>query len=163
LDDAAPSAEPKRLKLRAIDDEDLAVLAAFLQDAIVSVSEMAYLPQESRFALAVCRFRWEAAVGEKPDDLPEDVFERVTCAVTIDAVREPKYRGFSLKERTRLMPLLTATYEDGAVLLTFGGGAALKLAVDRLDFRMEDFGVCWPTRQKPEHDALHSEPNGPET
>ncbi len=156
MDDAAPSAEPKRLKLRAIDDEDLAVLAAFLQDAIVSVSEMAYLPEERRFALAVCRFRWERAVAENPEDLPEDVFERVSCAVVIDGVREPKYRGFSLKERNRLMPLLTATYEDGAVIMTFGGGAALKLVVENLDFRMEDFGACWPTRQKPEHDEQGS-------
>jgi hypothetical protein len=49
------------------------------------------------------------------------------------------------------MPLLTATFDDGAVMLTFGGGAALKLAVGRLDLRIEDFGECWPTRQIPQH------------
>jgi len=142
-----PESADGPLKLRAIDSDDLSVLAAFLQDAIADVSDMAYLPEERRFALVVCRFRWERALTA----LPEEAFERISCAITIDGVNGPKYRGFSLKQRNRLMPLLTATYDDEAVLLTFGGGAALKLPVDRLDFRMEDFGTCWPTKQKPQH------------
>jgi hypothetical protein len=147
MDELSP-VKDEPLKLRAIDKQDLAVLAAFLQDAIANVSEMAYLPESRQFVLVVCRFRWERVVA---GDIG-DIFERVSCAVTIDGVDEPKYRGFSLKERSRLMPLLTVTFEDGAVLLTFGGNAALKLAVDALDLRIEDFGSCWPTKQKPEHE-----------
>jgi hypothetical protein len=135
------------LKLRAIDHEDLAVLAAFLQDAIANVSEMAYLPDDKRFVLAVCRFRWERVFDENP----ETVFERVSCAITVQGVEDPKYRGFDVKERNRTMPLLTVTYDGGSVLLTFGGDAALKLPVSSLDLRIEDFGECWPTTQKPEH------------
>jgi hypothetical protein len=148
--DSAQPPEPDRLKLRAVDAEDLAVLAAFLQDAIVSVSEMAFVPEERRFVLIVQRFRWERAVQEGADDS----FERVSCAISIEGVDQPKYRGFSMKERGLLMPLLTATLEDGAVVLTFGGGAALRLAVDRLDLRIEDFGACWPTRQMPRHGTI---------
>ncbi len=148
MGDAAANPEFQPLKLRAVDSEDLAVLAAFIQDAIVNVSEMAYLPDERRFVLVVTRFLWERAVTMAEGD----VFERVSCAITIEGVAEPKYRGFSLKDRNRLMPLLTATHEDGAVLLTFGGDAALKLPVDSLDFRFEDFGPCWPTTQKPAHE-----------
>ena len=153
MEDGAPPPMPDQgseagpLKLRAIDTEDLAVLAAFLQDAIANVSEMAYLPEERRFVLAVCRFRWERALSETP----EEVFERVSCAVTIEEVEDPKYRGFDLKERNRTMPLLTVTFDGAAVLLTFGGDAALKLPVSGLDLRIEDFGECWPTKQKPEH------------
>jgi len=152
MDAAEPSPEPKRIRLRAVDAEDLKVLAAFLQDAIADVSEMAFLPGERRFALVVCRFRWERALSASP----EEAFERVSCAITIEHVDQPKYRGFSLKDRGRLMPLLTATVEDGAVLLTFGGDAAIRLPVERLDFRMEDFGSCWPTTQIPEHENLIS-------
>ena len=148
--DSAPAPGPDRLKLRAVDAEDLAVLAAFLQDAIVNVSEMAFLPEERRFVMIVRRFRWERVVQGPPDD----IFERVSCAISIEGVDQPKYRGFSIKERGLLMPLLTATFEDGAVILTFGGGAALKLAVDRLDLRIEDFGACWPTRQMPRHGTI---------
>jgi hypothetical protein len=151
VEDGAPTpeqgSESGSLKLRAIDIEDLAVLAAFLQDAIANVSEMAYLPDDRRFVLAVCRFRWERALS----DTPEEVFERVSCAITVEGVDDPKYRGFSLKERNRTMPLLTVTYDDTAVILTFGGDAAVKLPVAGLDLRIEDFGECWPTKQKPEH------------
>ncbi len=152
MESGAPPIEPQKLKLRAVDTDDLDVLAAFLQDAIANVSEMAYLPEERRFVLVVCRFLWERALIS--DDA--DVFERVSCAITVEAVNEPKYRGFSLKDRHRQMPLLTATFEDGAVLLTFGGNAAVKLAVDRLDLRIEDFGDCWPTTQKPAHENAPS-------
>jgi hypothetical protein len=148
--DSAPPPEPDRLKLRAVDAEDLAVLAAFLQDAIANVSEMAFLPEERRFVMIVCRFRWERAV----QDAPDDIFERISCAISIEGVDQPKYRGFSIKDRGHLMPLLTATFEDGAVVITFGGGAALRLAVDRLDLRIEDFGPCWPTKQMPRHGTI---------
>jgi len=147
VDAFAPLPEPEQLKLRAIDTEDLAVLAAFLQDAIVDVSEMAYLPDERRFVMVVCRFRWELAVKAKPDE----TFERVSCGVSVEGAAVPQYRGFDLKDRGLVMPLLTTIYQNGAVLLTFGGGAALRIPVDKLDLRMEDFGPCWQTRQKPEH------------
>lgn len=142
-----PPGEPEYLKLRAVDDEDLAVIAAFLQDAIANVSEMAYLPDERRFVLAVCRFRWEEAVRAKSDP----VFERVSCAVTVEQADEPQYRGFSLTERGRVLPLLTVTYDNGILLFTFGGAAALRLKVGSLDLRIRDFGGCWPTKRKPEH------------
>jgi len=48
-----------RLKLRAEDDEDLAVVSAFLQDALLPVAEMVYLPAEQRFVLVANRFMWE--------------------------------------------------------------------------------------------------------
>jgi hypothetical protein len=148
--DEAPATkgEPP-LRLRAADAEDLAVLAAFLQDAIVNVSEMAYLPEQGAFVLAVCRFRWERALS----DTPEDVFERVSCAITIGGVAIPKYRGFSLKDRSRTMPLLTMLFDNEAVTLTFGGDAAVRLPVSKLDVRIEDFGDCWPTKAKPEHES----------
>jgi hypothetical protein len=145
-DDAQVSGE-QPLKLRAIDIQDLAVVSAFLQDSIANVSEMAYLPEQRLFVLAVCRFRWERAVSASP----EQIFERVSCAITINDVDTPKYRGFSLKDRNRTMPLLAITFDDDVVTLTFGGDAAVRLPVTGLDLRVEDFGKCWPTKTKPEH------------
>jgi hypothetical protein len=146
-DDAAPSPDEQPLRLRAIDIQDLAVVSAFLQDSIANVSEMAYLPEQRLFVLAVCRFRWERAVTTSP----ETIFERVSCAVTIQDTDTPKYRGFSLKDRNRTMPLLAITFDNNEVTLTFAGEAAVRLPVARLDLRVEDFGKCWPTKTKPEH------------
>ena len=144
-----PSPGPGRLKLRAVDEDDLAVLAAFLQDSIACVGEMAYLPEDRRFVLVVSRFCWERTARD--DD--ERLYERVECAVTIEGTEAPKYRGFRLRERSRMMPLLTLGWSDGVVQLTFGGEAALRLEASSLDLRMEDLGPRWPTRYRPAHDG----------
>jgi len=68
-------ASPRPLKLRARDLDDMAVIAAMLQDAVVRPAEMTYLAQEKRFVMVLSRFRWEdpeleaaAARGAGPDD-----------------------------------------------------------------------------------------------
>jgi hypothetical protein len=47
------------LKLRAEDDEDLGVISACLQDALIPLSDMEFLAAEMRFAFVANRFRWE--------------------------------------------------------------------------------------------------------
>ena len=42
--------EPDRLKLLALDDEDLAVISACVQDAVLKVGDLSYLPKERRFS-----------------------------------------------------------------------------------------------------------------
>ena len=54
-------AEAERLKLLALDEEDLAVLSAYVQDAVLKVGDLIYLPKEQRFAVAMNRFIWEKA------------------------------------------------------------------------------------------------------
>ena len=49
------------LRLLAQDEADLAVLSAQMQDAVVRVGDMAWLPKARRFALVGCRFDWMAA------------------------------------------------------------------------------------------------------
>ena len=60
-----------------------ACLTRPLQDAIASVAEMAYLPEERRFVLVVSRFRWELLM--KKDGI-EPACERIACAVAIEDV-----------------------------------------------------------------------------
>src|SRR5690606_42097555 len=47
------------LKLIALDEEDLAVLSAHLQDAVVRVGDILYEAPVKRFAMVVNRFRSE--------------------------------------------------------------------------------------------------------
>ena len=69
------------LKLLARDEEDLAVISAILQDALIPVSEMAFLPEEQRFALVANRFRWEA-----PGDRPRESLERRLTGLSVGGV-----------------------------------------------------------------------------
>ena len=55
--------EGAALKLRAEDTEDLAVISACLQDALVAVRDLAYAPEEHSFLFVANRFRWENGIG----------------------------------------------------------------------------------------------------
>src|SRR5258706_12196107 len=54
-----------KLRLLAQDEEDLKVTSAHLQDAVMRVGDLAYLPKHRRFAALVNRFCWEDC-GEAP-------------------------------------------------------------------------------------------------
>ena len=58
------------LKLRAEDDQDLAIISACLRDAFASLGEMAYDHKARRYAAIFVRALWETAPPED-EDLPE--------------------------------------------------------------------------------------------
>ncbi len=64
--------EPRHLKLRARDLDDMAVMAAMLQDAVVRPAEMTYQAREKRFVMVISRFRWEDP-EVKPDPAGEEM------------------------------------------------------------------------------------------
>jgi hypothetical protein len=158
-----------RLKLSARDAEDLQVIAAFCQDALVPLSEMAYLEDEKRFVLVLNRFRWDRVPGgvegsaagapaspqqdapflEKDDAGP--VYERVLCGLTFENVTAVRSRSIDLRKRQEILAMLTIRYEPGVVLLLFAGGGAIKLEVGGMRCFLEDFGPSWPTRRRPNH------------
>ena len=91
------------LKLRAEDVDDLAVISACLQDALIPVGDIAYLPQDKSFLFAANRFRWEAGLRAA---MGAAGCERILSLVAFDAVEGVLYRGFRRGERERLLPLL---------------------------------------------------------
>jgi len=142
------AAEPARgatadpLKLRAVDGEDIAVMSAILQDALVAVSEIAYLPDEHRFVMIANRFRGEVATIN---------LERVRCGVRFDNVTAVWRQGFSPRDRDRILVLLAIRAEDGVLRLDFAGGPAIRLEVAGILCHLEDLGEPWPTPRQPRH------------
>ena len=72
-----------RLKLIAFDAEDLGIIAAHVQDAVMKISELTYKPAEKRFFLSINRFVWENTLTDpsrKTDERRKAVlhFERVS-------------------------------------------------------------------------------------
>src|SRR5262245_5336536 len=61
LEDAVAMPE---LTLIAFDADDLSVISAHLQDAVLKVGDVAYLPREKRFAAVGNRFDWAEAIGD---------------------------------------------------------------------------------------------------
>lgn len=145
------------IKLRAQDAEDLRVVSACLQDAIVPIGEMCFLPTEARFVLIVNRFKWETAEGGRPVAGPtaedEDLypFERTHCAVRFDNITAARTRGIDLKSRGQILELLSLEEDDGGIVLHFAGGGCIRL--DGAGWRcvLEDLGEPWPTASCPCH------------
>ena len=141
--------EGTALKLRAEDAEDLAVISACLQDALVSVRDLAYDRDARTFVLVANRFRWEGADAVKP-------FERTLCGVEFEAVDNVVYRGFHRSEENRILSLLairlTEAKRGAAIDLEFAGGATIRLAAATVRCRARDFGDPWPTVWQPGHE-----------
>jgi Protein of unknown function (DUF2948) len=147
------------LKLAALDEEDLAILSAHVQDSVLKVADMAYLPKEGRFVLVMNRFAWEQADGEIGS------YERRQTALTFDRVRTAKTNGIQRDQGETILNLLALAFDPadppaGAIELTFAGGAAVRLDVECIEARLTDLGATWKTATKPSHD-LETEEVGP--
>jgi DUF2948 family protein len=142
------------LKLRAEDADDLAVISACLQDALVAVRDLAFVPQDRTFLMAANRFRWERAA--RPERA-EAGYQRVLCGITFGEVNGVSYTGFRRSEDGRILSLLTIRPwlddEGDAIRLEFSGGASIRLDVARIVCHAQDVGEPWPTQWQPRHDA----------
>jgi hypothetical protein len=137
------------LKLRAEDVDDLAVISACLQDALVPVRDFAYVPEDHTFLFVANRFRWEGGLRTAPG---EAGFERTLCGIKFSEVLAASYSGFRRSEDSRILSLLAIRAENGAVTLEFSGGAAIRLEVARILCHAKDVGEPWPTPWQPQHD-----------
>jgi hypothetical protein len=153
-EDAAPAMD--KLKLIALDEEDLAVVSSHLQDAVLRVGDMAYLPSKKRFAAVLNRFDWEKAVRGANGD-----FERRRAALRFDRVLKAKLKHFKPRAQDRVLSLLAVSFEPGAppggyVRLTFSGDASILLEVECIEAELKDLGPAWSARSKPKHPGLDS-------
>jgi hypothetical protein len=145
-----------KLKLIALDEEDLAVVSSHLQDAVLRVGDMAYLPSKKRFAAVLNRFDWEKAVREADCE-----FERRRAALRFDRVLKAKLKHLKPRSQDRVLSLLAVSFEPaeppgGYVRLTFSGDASILLQVECIEAELKDLGPAWSARSKPKHPGLES-------
>jgi hypothetical protein len=150
------------IRLMAKDVEDLAVIAACLQDALVLRSEMRFLAAENRFVMLLNRFRWERSRGGAPDGRDASFAdadataasgsERINSGLCIDRVRSVRGRGLAGERTGGFLSLITVGLDGPNTLnLLFSGGAALQLEIENLSLFLQDFGESWPTQWRPDH------------
>ncbi|GJE03851.1 DUF2948 family protein [Methylobacterium isbiliense] len=136
------------LKLAALDADDLAVVSAHLQDAILRAGDLAYLPRERRFALVARRFDWTAPEGTPP--------RRRLTGLHFDRVLGVRARGVPRDEPDAVLELLAITFEpgespSGTATLVFAGGAAIRLDLECIEAGMKDLGPVWEAESRPVH------------
>jgi hypothetical protein len=133
------------MKLSAVDAKDLTVLAAFLQDALVLIDDIAYFPEDGQFILVANRFQWEI------DRAGAKEHTRTTTGVTFSKVTAVKRKGLDRRDGDGMLSLLTIAAEPGALQLTFSGDAAIRLEVSEILCHLQDVGESWPTKWRPDH------------
>jgi hypothetical protein len=144
------------LKLIALDRDDLTIISAHAQDAVIKLADMIYVPSEQRFAAVMSRFDWVAAEGEN------DRLRRCQSALRFDRVRRAQVQNMPLDDHTAVAELLAVTYDEvdppgGYITLYFSGGGAIRLEVECIEAELRDLGAAWRTTIKPQHQALERE------
>lgn len=137
------------LRLLALDEQDLEVISAFTQDAVMKVEDIGLSKQDSRFACLMNRYVWEA-----PDRRGQG--ERRRTAIHFDYVTDVLSNGINLNAREGVLELLSIRFVPdmspaGTVILDFAGGGTIELKVDCLEARMHDLGAAWAAKGKPAH------------
>ena len=138
------------LKLLAQDGEDLKVISAALQDAVLKVGDIRYEAAGRRLTLALNRYRWEG--GERSR-------ERVRSALQFGDVLEVKARRIRREAPDAVLELLAVTFEPagaedpgGTVTLAFAGDGDLRLRVEAVEAALADVSGPWPARGTPAHE-----------
>jgi hypothetical protein len=139
------------LKLLALDEEDLNVVSAHMQDAVFRVGDADFLPRQKLFTLTTNRFVWEEA------DEKAKPFERRRAALAFKQVRAVRSVGIDRKAGDNVLSLLAITFEkdgdgpEGSIELVLAGGASVLLDVDCIEVQLADTGGAWETTLKPRH------------
>lgn len=148
----------EELKLIALDAEDLTVLSAHLQDAVVKVTDIAYLPREKRFAALLNRFDWQQADGAAASSRSGNTYVRRRSAFRLEQVEAAQVQGLDLTDKERVLNLLALHFEPGGpedpaghVTIIFAGGSAIRLKVAYIEAELRDLGGAWTTKSRPEH------------
>ena len=144
--------ESRKLRLSVSDTEDLTVISSRLQDSLIKLSEMKFLPAEQQFLFVANRFLWERGDEENSGSGDEKVYERVHCGVCFENVTAARQKGLNRDRAGQIVSLLSVTYEDGAVELAFSADVSIRLEVSSLFCRFQDIDQPWLTQWRPSHD-----------
>jgi len=149
------------LKFVVLDEEDLEVVSAHIQDAVVKANDVLWRPREKRLVVALNRFDWEGAQTEQPE------FRRRRAALRFERVLACKCRQLDPARKDEVLNLLAVEFAEtdapsGVVTLTFSGGAALRLDVECLEAELADLGPSWTAAACPAHSIEDNAPAKPE-
>lgn len=151
-------ADQAPLKLIVFDNEDLRVVSAHLQDAVVRVADLTYRLQDKRFVLVLNRFDWTHALANERTGARRQQLRRRQAALRFERVQGARLSGFDPRAENDVLSLLAVSFHaqdpndpSGLLTLTFAGQAAIQLDVECLEAELRDLGPTWETRNRPRH------------
>lgn len=140
------------LRLIALDQDDLAIVSAHVQDAVLLAKDIAWLSADKHFVLAMNRFAWEAA----PQARGKRDYQRRRSALHFARVEKVQSIGIDRDKPDQALELLAISFErgnspSGDVVVSFAGGATIRLSVEVLEVELSDLGPAWSTPYAPRH------------
>ncbi len=141
------------LKLIALDESDLMVISAQVQDAITRPDYLDFAPSTRRFTLVVNRFAWDAESDGRTRG-----HERRRAALSFAGVGGVKTFGVRRGDDKQVLSLMAIRFAvgeapAGTVELVFADDVAIRLEVEFIEAQLADLGAAWETSFKPRHPA----------
>lgn len=140
-----------KLKLAALDVDDLTVISACMQDSVLKTGEIAYLASEERLVLPVNRYAWEKNGNRL------SIPERRRSVLHFDRVKAVRSANIDRGSPDTVLSILAIRFDPsdapaGSVEVTFAGGGALRLEVECIEAQLADLGPAWAAKGKPKHE-----------
>ena len=145
------------LNIGAMDAEDVPVLSALVQDAVLTVADMEWQPKARRLAFLVNRIRHEDVDRAMQQGR---AVERVRALLVIDGVLSVASQGIDRSDTDTVLQILALEFfagdpPGGAVTLTLAGDGALRATVEAVEIRLRDVTRPYaaPSGKLPDHGA----------
>ncbi len=139
------------LKLGALDGADLAVISAHMQDAVMRVGDLKFMPKKKQFVVLANRFNWDDAENDS------EGYQRRRAGLHFNQITAARSSRIRHAADDAIINLLNIEFEEteapsGIIRLNFAGGGAIELEAECVDVWLSDLGPEWGTGNKPEHD-----------
>ena len=133
------------MKLNAIDTEELKIIATVLQDGLIEVSDVKYLPSIRTFIVMITRFMWEEKIVNKTNN-------RTKAVLVFEDVLAVHSRNINQMNKTKVLELLTFNFyynksKNIEIELLFNNDATIKLETEVVQAKLEDQGKSWTVEE----------------
>ena len=128
-----------KIRLNALNNDDLKIFSFLCQDAIISREENFYDKIKKMFVATLTRYCWEQ---QKLND--KNINYRVVTGLLIRNVNNVEYINF--KSKISFYNLLAITYEKANVILNLSMSSKIKLDCKKINATIEDIDIPWPTK-----------------
>lgn len=128
------------LSLAAESTDDLEVISALVQDAVVETGDIRWLARKRRAVLLINRFRWEDKTAAEQAGRS---YERVRAILQIGSALGMTTQGIDPGEKAMVLDLLGLSFTPdgeigGRLTLAFAGEGEIALDVECVDLRLQD-------------------------
>ena len=133
-----------KIRLNALNNDDLKIFSFLCQDAIIAKEEMFYDKTQKMFIATLTRYCWEQQ--ELKD---KSISYRVITGLQIKNVNNVEY--INIKSKISFYNLLAITYDKANIILNLSMSSKIKLDCTKINATIEDIDIPWPTKLKPLH------------